>query len=131
MDVHATNVPVFLRTSQPSKTSLAGSLVLGNISLTNCPVAVGVDNGKTVLIGGTLTIESWGQGNVYVGDNKSPVFVQGPLPVKAVAGSLLGSDGRVFGRGRPQYEHYSLDQVVSVKGEGARGDGHTVCKFVV
>ena len=41
------------------------------------------------------------------------------------AGSLLDSAGRVFGRGHPQYASYTADQFVSVKAQGAAGDGET------
>ena len=39
--------------------------------------------------------------------------------------SLLNSDGSIFQRGHPQYETYSVDQFISVKDEGATGDGQT------
>jgi polygalacturonase len=31
----------------------------------------------------------------------------------------------MYGRGRPFYADYSLSQVISVKDEGAKGDGNT------
>jgi glucan 1,3-beta-glucosidase len=76
-------------------------------------------------------IQRWGQGNVYTGNDKEGKFVRGEMPGKGVAGSLLDSEGRVFSRGRPQYKDYSLHQIVSVKDEGAKGDGHTVSACLV
>lgn len=96
----ASDTPIFLRTSNAS-TSLAGSLVLNNIQLNNVPTAVGVVGGAVVLSGGTTTIASWGQGNVYSGTSNSPSFVQGNIAAPTKASSLL-SGGKIFGRTRPQ-----------------------------
>jgi len=84
-------------------TSLAGSLVLNNVQLTNVPVAVGILGGPTLLPGGTTTIESWVQGNVYEGANGARRFVQGhqeaPVKAKSVqAGKLVFLDRRCAGR---------------------------------
>jgi glucan 1,3-beta-glucosidase len=57
--------------------------------------------------------------------------VQGPLPGRKVHASLLDERGQVVGRGRPQYEDYAVDQLVSVKAEGAVGDGKTASVFHV
>lgn len=123
------DTPVFLRTSTASTGVLAssGSLVLKNIRLDNVPTAVGVAGGAVVLAGstGTMTIDSWGQGNVYTGTNSAGTFTQGDLPSASIPSSLLDSTGRVVGRGHPQYEEYSVDQFVSVKDCGAVGDGFT------
>ncbi|KIJ14887.1 glycoside hydrolase family 55 protein, partial [Paxillus involutus ATCC 200175] len=62
IDAVVTNTPIFVRSSTASNGTLAGSLVLNNIKLTNVPTAVGVVGGTTVLAGGTTTIASWGQG---------------------------------------------------------------------
>ncbi|CCL99324.1 uncharacterized protein FIBRA_01342 [Fibroporia radiculosa] len=123
IDATVSNTPVFVQTTEAS-TSLAGSLVLNNCQLTDVPTAVGVANGDVVLAGGTTTIASWGQGNVYSGTNNGHTFVQGNIAAPTKPGSLL-SNGRIFGRTRPQYENYAVSQFVSVKSEGAKGDGHT------
>ena len=106
-------------------TSLAGSLVLNNVRLTNVPIAVGVLNGPTVLAGGTTTIESWVQGNVYSGAGGPRRFVQGPHAAPVKPSSLLDATGKVFGRMHPQYEGYAVDQFVSALDLGATGDGRT------
>jgi glucan 1,3-beta-glucosidase len=120
------NTPVFIENSN-STTSLAGSLVLNNINLQNVLTAVGVLGGEAVLPGttGVMVIDSWGQGNVYNGTSSSFEFVQANIPAPVKAASLLDSEGRVFGRPHPQYENYAVDQFVSVKSEGAKGDGTT------
>ncbi|PPQ78469.1 hypothetical protein CVT25_011864 [Psilocybe cyanescens] len=125
IDAVATNTPIFIRTSQPSNGRLAGSLVLNNIKLNNVPVAVGVVGGAVVLSGGTTTISSWGQGNVYRGTNPTGTFTQGNIPAPNKDASLLDSAGRIVSRVHPQYAAYAVSQFVSVKDHGAAGDGVT------
>ncbi|KZP17992.1 glycoside hydrolase family 55 protein [Athelia psychrophila] len=43
-------------------------------------------------------------------------------PTKAAS---LDSSGNIFGRGHPQYEAYSVDEIVSARAQGAKGDGKT------
>jgi Pectate lyase superfamily protein len=99
--------------------------VLNNIRLNNVPTAVGILNGQVVLAGGTITIPSWGQGNIYVGTNPTGQFTQGSISAANKPSSLLDSSGRIFGRGHPQYTSYAVSQFVSVKDNGAVGDGVT------
>ncbi|RXW22391.1 hypothetical protein EST38_g3456 [Candolleomyces aberdarensis] len=122
---YVVNTPIFLQTTQPSTDFLAGSIVLNNVKLENVPVAVGVANGAVVLEGGTKNITSWGQGNVYKGDNPSGQFTQGNLPDSPKASSLLDSEGRILGRPQPQYETFLVSYFISVKDYGAKGDGVT------
>ncbi|KAF6741973.1 glucan 1,3-beta-glucosidase [Ephemerocybe angulata] len=123
IDAVVTNTPTFIRTSQPSNGRLAGSIVLNNAKLNNVNVAVGVADGSVVLAGGTKTIASWGQGNVYHGSNSQGTFQKGDLPNPAKASSLLDSSGKIVGRTHPQYENYKASDFVSVKDLGAKGDG--------
>ena len=125
IDVVATNTPTFVQSTQPSNGSLHGALVLNNIKLNNVPTAVGVANGATLLSGGTTTINSWAQGNVYTGTNSTGRFIQGTIPAINKASSLLDSAGRIVSKGHPQYVDYTADQFVSVKAQGAKGDGRT------
>ncbi|KZT64335.1 glycoside hydrolase family 55 protein [Daedalea quercina L-15889] len=124
IDAVVSNTPVFVRSSVQT-TSLAGSLVLNNVKLTNVPVAVGILDGPTILPGGTMTIESWVQGNVYQGTQSARRFLQGHHEAPVKAQSLLDAQGKVFGRMHPQYESYGVDQFVSAKSLGAVGDGRT------
>ncbi|KAK7692806.1 hypothetical protein QCA50_004440 [Cerrena zonata] len=84
-----------------------------------------VANGATLLNGGTLTIDSWAQGNAYSGTNGARTWTQGNIASIQKASPLLDSSGRVFGRTQPQYTDYAVDQFISVKSQGAKGDGHT------
>ncbi|KAF8654243.1 hypothetical protein AX16_003764 [Volvariella volvacea WC 439] len=125
IDAVVSNTPIFVRSSQPSNGRLAGSLVLNNVRLNNVPVAVGVVGGAVVLQGGTTTIQNWVQGNVYTGTNPTGRFTQGNVAQFNKPSVLLDSAGRIFGRGHPQYENYAVSQFVSVRDEGAVGDGRT------
>lgn len=125
IDAVVTNTPIFLRTSQASNGQLAGSLVLNNIKLNNVSTAVGVIGGAVVLNGGTTTIDTWAQGNVYTGTNPTGKFVQGSVPSPSKPGVLLDSAGRIFGKSHPQYENFATNQFVSIRSLGAVGDGTT------
>ncbi|KAF8078080.1 exo-beta-1,3-glucanase [Lyophyllum atratum] len=125
IDATITNTPIFVRTSQPSNGRLAGSIVLNNARLNNVPTAVGVVGGAVVLAGGTTTISSWGQGNVFTGTNSAGRFTQGNIHVPNKPTVLLDSSGKIFGKTHPQYANYAVSQIVSVKDNGAKGDGRT------
>ncbi|PFH50090.1 glycoside hydrolase family 55 protein [Amanita thiersii Skay4041] len=125
IDATVTNTPIFVRTSKPSSGRLAGSLVINNAKLTNVPTAVGVVGGAVVLPGGTTTIASWGQGNVFTGTNPTGRFVQSNIVAANKPSVLLDSSGKIFGKTHPQYANYAVSQFVSVKDNGARGDGRT------
>lgn len=121
------NTPVFVQTTTASNGTLAGSIVLNNVKLDNVPVAVGVQGGKVVLEGSnaSYTIESWAQGNVYVGNNGVPKYTQGNIEPPQKPWNIIDSQGNIFGKTHPQYPDYSVDQIVSVKSYGATGDGYT------
>ncbi|KJA18280.1 glycoside hydrolase family 55 protein [Hypholoma sublateritium FD-334 SS-4] len=125
IDSVATNTPIFARTSKASNGALGGSIVLNNVKLNNVPVAVGVVGGATVLAGGTTTIASWGQGNVFKGTSGTRAFTQGNIPAPSKAGGILDGNGRIVGRTHPQYAAYAASQFVSVRDHGAVGDGVT------
>ena len=125
VDAVVTNTPIFVRTSLPSNGVLAGSLLLNHIKLNNVPVAVGVAGGAVVLAGGTLTIDSWAQGNVYSGTSGQKEFTQGNISPVIKASSLLNRAGNIVSKGHPQYESYSVSQFVSARDEGCAGDGKT------
>ncbi|KAJ6500534.1 exo-beta-1,3-glucanase [Mycena sanguinolenta] len=127
IDATVTNTPIFVRTSTASGGGLigAGSLVLNNIKLNNVPTAVGVVGGTVVLAGGTTTIASWGRGNVYKGSSGTGTFTQGTITAPPKPAVLLDSTGKIFGKGHPQYASYAVSEFVSVRDQGAKGDGKT------
>ncbi|KAN0101177.1 glycoside hydrolase family 55 protein [Tylopilus felleus] len=125
IDAVVTNTPVFVRSSVASNGTLPYSLVLNNIKLTNVPTAVGVANGATILAGGTTTIDTWAQGHVYSGTSGQKTWAQGNIASINKPSVLLDSSGRIFGKPHPQYVNYATSQIVSVKSQGAKGDGKT------
>lgn len=150
IDAVVTNTPTFIERSNTTSTMLDGSIVLSNIRLENVTAAVSLTNGTVVLEGGTTTIESWVQGDVFsvytdslrsksyhghrprshhgaiTFSGSSAEFAGGSYtaPIDKPA-SLLDGEGRMFGKTRPTYADYSVDQFVSVKDQGAVGDGET------
>lgn len=125
IDAVVVNTPVFVRSSVTSNSTLPYSLVLNNIKLVDVPTAVGVANGATILAGGTTTIASWGQGHVYFGTGGQKTWVQSNIALTNKPSVLLDSSGRIFGKSHPQYANYAASQIVSVKSQGAKGDGKT------
>lgn len=125
IDASVVDTPIFIRNSQPSNGRLAGSLVINNAKLTNVPTAVAVADGTVILVGGTTTIQSWGQGNIFSNTDGSGSFVQSNIVIANKPSVLLDGNGKIFGKTHPQYAAYAVDQFVSVKDNGARGDGLT------
>lgn len=64
-------------------------------------------------------------GDTYSGTNTAKTYTQGGIASIQKASNLLDSAGRIFGKTHPQYAEYSPDQFISVKAQGAAGDGHT------
>jgi len=125
IDAVISDTPIAVRTAIPS-TTLQGSIVVNNMKLINSAVAVGIaSDGSTLLVGGTTTIASWGQGNAYHGTNPTGTYTQGPIASAHKPSVLLDSAGKIFGRTHPQYADYAPSQFVSVRDYGATGDGHT------
>ncbi|THV07944.1 glycoside hydrolase family 55 protein [Dendrothele bispora CBS 962.96] len=126
VDVTVRDTGTFVHTSKCSQGYLAGSLVLNNIDLYNVRIAVAAgEYNQVVLEGGNRKIEAWAQGNVYRGSDSTRHFTQGEIAAPVKAKVLLDDRGQIVSRARPQYEDYSLDQIVSIKDCGAKGDGKT------
>lgn len=100
-------------------------MVLNNIRLIDTPIAVGVVGGAIVLEGGTKVIASWAQGNVYSGTDGIAKFTQSNIPGFHKPSGLVDRTGKIFGRTHPQYVEYSVEQFISVRSCGAKGDGVT------
>ncbi|KAE9391952.1 exo-beta-1,3-glucanase [Gymnopus androsaceus JB14] len=130
IDAVVSNTPIFVRSSNTSTDHLTGSLVIVNAKLSNVSVAVGATNLSEPVLNGTsesgsMNISAWGQGNVYKGSSTEFKYTQDSIEIPQISASLLDSHGRIVSKGCPQYEDYSLDQIVSAKDYGAKGDGQT------
>ena len=132
VDAIITNTPTFVLTSTTasSEPHTSGSLILDNIRLANVPSAVQSDSGNVLLAGtqggSPQVIGSWGQGQFYVDNSGKGGFQQNNLsPNPSKPSQLLDGTGAFFQRTRPQYENYAVSDFVSVKSQGAVGDGRT------
>ncbi|KAK5132529.1 hypothetical protein LTR08_008913 [Meristemomyces frigidus] len=105
-----------------------GTLVLDNVDMRGTKVAVVDTNNGTVLGSGMIT--SWASGNVY-DHSASAKVTQGQITPPNKASTLLTSDGKIFGRSKPQYENAgSGDFLQSIHDGNCAGDGvtdDTVC----
>ena len=116
-----TNVGILTAFTSDSQPSAAGTLILDNVDFPSTPVAVG--RGSTTVLEGSGTVDGWAQGPVY--EQNDQRRLQGPLDLSPKPASLLGSDGTIFERSKPQYENFPASAFVSVKSRGAKGDGVT------
>jgi hypothetical protein len=123
-EIKDTQVGVKTVTTANSQPHTGGSLVLDNVRLTNVRAAVASPTGQVFLQGGTKTITSWGQGQVYDQSGKGS-FKQGDLPTPQKPKVLLDSHNNIFEKTKPTYLDVSFKDFVSVKSEGAKGDGKT------
>lgn len=128
LDTKMTNTKIGVNTSftedSVSVPETGGTLFLDNVDCTGCGVAVQSETGSTILAGGSV-IDSWGQGRSYSGSSAG-TRVQGALTsAPSKPASLIGSNGYIFERSKPQYETEAVNAFVSVKGCGAKGDGTT------
>ncbi|CAG2110156.1 unnamed protein product [Medioppia subpectinata] len=97
-----TSIGVLTVNTAASQPASAGTLILDNVELFNCPKAVARPDGTTVLDGGKVTIKSWGQGRFYDAQGHGE-YREATLPAPAKPSVLLGPDGRFFERPKPQY----------------------------
>ncbi|CAG2170996.1 unnamed protein product, partial [Oppiella nova] len=126
MDSEITNTPVGVHTvsSPTSKPAGGGALILDNVKLTNVAKAVAKPNGQTVLDGGSKIIQSWGQGRFYDATGNGE-YKQGPLTAPSKPTALLDGNGKFVERPKPEYTDVAMADFISVKAEGAKGDGST------
>lgn len=125
MDSTIVNTPIGISTVYDvTETGTNGTLVIDNVDFSsNVPVAVYDANSKSTLLAGNAKISSWAQGKMYTAASGSAM--QGTQDTVTKPASLLDSTGKVFGRTKPQYETLPASSFLSVKSNGAKGDGVT------
>lgn len=133
LDSVISNTPKGLVTgkSLSSLPSSANTLIIDNLKVTNVPLIVTNPSGDFLLLPGpttSTTIKLWGQGPSYSAANPNggdfnTVSAQGKSLDKPI--SLLDKDGNFLDRSRPQYEDIPAERFISVKDQGAVGDGVT------
>ncbi|KAL5430538.1 hypothetical protein PMIN07_007831 [Paraphaeosphaeria minitans] len=137
LDSSITNTPIGIVTGRTKSSQLdsTGALYLENVKLANVQQAVVGTNG-TLLAGSSATtvIDAWADGHRYLPEFPlgpqtqtplAPVEATGPIAATKRPASLLDSTGKYYERSKPQYEKLSVDQFLSARTLGAKGDGKT------
>ena len=123
MDSKFNNVELAVNTSfgQNSIPVTGGTLIVDNVDFGGARTAVRSAANANALAGGS-TVQSWVQGAIYNGNQRTRTFsaISGP---NKPAGLLAG--GKFFERTKPQYEGLPASAFISIKDSGARGDGVT------
>ena len=110
-----------------------GSLVVDNVDFSGSGNAIADASGKAIISGGPK-VASWAQGHGYTTSGASltkraeglaQVPLQGALKAPNKPAVLLDGAGNFVARSRPQYESVPASSFVSVKDQGAKGDGKT------
>ncbi|KAK0639508.1 pectate lyase superfamily protein-domain-containing protein [Cercophora newfieldiana] len=127
VDSTFTNTPVGIRTAyDPTSPQTNGTLILDNVDMSGTSQAV-VNNATGEVIVTPQKVGFFVQGRTYEAQNpaagKAVQTAQSNIPKPQV---LLDSNtGKVFTRSKPQYENVPASNFVSVKANGAKGDGKT------
>jgi hypothetical protein len=105
-------------------------ITLDNIVFKNVGVAVADNAGKTYLKGGTTAVNTWTLGPIYLDPTQREFTLDKSMDTPRIEELLASNDKGLlqspyFERKRPQYESYSWSNFISVKAQGAKGDGST------
>jgi len=123
IDSKISNCPIGVSTAYSKSEAPAtnGTLVLQNVDMsTAVPVAISCGGNSTILAGNTK-VKLWTQGSSYTG--KTQTTTQGAATAITVPKVLQDASGKVFIRSKPQYQELAASSFMSVKSNGAKGDG--------
>ncbi|KAI1376727.1 glycoside hydrolase family 55 protein [Hypoxylon crocopeplum] len=125
VDSKISNVGVGISTLyKPDLPDTNNTLILDNVDMTEAvPTAIQYAKDKTTVLEGNQKIVGFTQGRQYTGASGKAVQTSKENVKKPQA--LLGEDGKIFTRVKPQYESVPSTNFVSVKSAGAKGDGKT------
>ncbi|KAK1756301.1 pectate lyase superfamily protein-domain-containing protein [Echria macrotheca] len=127
VDSTFTNTPIGIRTAyDPNSAETNGTLILDNVDMSGTSQAV-INNATGQMIVAPSKVSFFVQGRSYGGTNgRAGKAVQSPQNSIPKPAALLDSaTGKVFTRSKPQYENVPASSFVSVKANGAKGDGVT------
>lgn len=103
--------------------------MLENVQLNNAPIAVGFSGGPTVLQGGDVLIDNYGNGNNFImnGNTLTKTFLNGAFSpsAKSAASPSLRSSSGWFARSKPQYQSVGIGGFIDIRAAGAAGNGQT------
>lgn len=129
LDTTISNTPIGISTAYSlAETGTNGTLILDNVDFTtNVPVAISDATTKATVLAGGKKYSAFTQGNNYAaGSLGKKSAVQAVLTSAAAKPTtLLNSNGEFFARSKPQYETVPSSSFISVKANGAKGDGVT------
>ncbi|KAL2167137.1 hypothetical protein VTG60DRAFT_1656 [Thermothelomyces hinnuleus] len=119
IDSSIRNVPVGILTrSSPSD---APNIVIDNTVFDGVNAPVQAENGE-ILLSGSQKVDLWATGRRYRGGDGT--FQTGPITARpAKPAALLGSDGKLFTRSRPQYEDLGVGSFLIATENGCSNDG--------
>ncbi|KAI1457217.1 glycoside hydrolase family 55 protein [Annulohypoxylon moriforme] len=125
LDSKISNVPVGINTLyKPENPDTNNTLIVDNVDMTEgVPTAIQYAKDKSVILQGNQKV-TFTQGRQYDGSQGKAIQVAAKETVHK-PNVLLGDDGKVFTRIKPQYESVPSSNFVSVKTAGAKGDGKT------
>ncbi|KAI2788237.1 hypothetical protein POX_e06250 [Penicillium oxalicum] len=123
LDSVFTNVPIAVLTSGRT------NIMLENVQLNNAPIAIGYSGGPTVLPGGDVLIDNYGNGNNFIqnGETLTMNFLNGAYSpsAKSAAPSSLRSSAGWFARSKPQYQAVGIGGFIDIRAAGAAGNGRS------
>ncbi|KAK4447140.1 pectate lyase superfamily protein-domain-containing protein [Podospora aff. communis PSN243] len=127
VDSSFTNTPIGIRTAyDPNSPQTNGTLVLDNVDMSGTSQAV-VNNATGEVIVPPGKVNFFVQGRTYEASNlaagKAVQTTQNGIQKPQVL--VDANTGKVFTRSKPQYENVPASSFVSVKANGAKGDGVT------
>ncbi|OAR05731.1 hypothetical protein LLEC1_03459 [Akanthomyces lecanii] len=132
------NLGVHIKTQKGGTKEQQFSMMLENVMMSEVKTMAIHDASNTKLPGGSSVIQSWILGRVYNEDHAEGSFVTGKSSDLAkrepelVMSNGVATDGYYI-RSKPQYEHKSTDEFVTVAGaaKGRIGDGVTDDTFAL
>ncbi|KKA27542.1 hypothetical protein TD95_005119 [Thielaviopsis punctulata] len=126
LDSKISNTPIGIQSTYSTSNSFTnGTLILDNVDMSQgVPKAIYNPDSKATILEGNSKISSFVQGRAYSGTEGGKA-VQATQSVAAKPKVLVDSTGRIVTRSKPQYENVAVSSFVSVKSQGAKGDGIT------
>ncbi|KAK0630933.1 pectate lyase superfamily protein-domain-containing protein [Bombardia bombarda] len=120
------NTPIGVKTAYTtSSAETNGTLVLDNVDMSGTKTAVFNNATNTEVLPGAQKIGFFVQGRTYGDETAGKAVQTTETGIKKPDVLLDETTGNVFTRSKPQYEKVPASSFVSVKSNGAKGDGET------